>query len=164
MTRVLVLNADYSPINVTTVHRAVVLLLKGKAEAIESDAVPLRSVSMTYVRPVVIRLVFYVRVPRETNRRITRRAILARDNHTCQYCGATSDLTIDHVIPKTRGGPHTWDNVVAACWPCNKRKGHALPREAGMKLARTPRTPTALAFVFVAIRKPPEAWRPWIFR
>ena len=104
--RVLVLNASYEPLNVCTVRRAVVLILKEKAELIERGERRLRSESCTFPQPVVIRLVTYVRVPRDNaRRRITRRAVFARDSWTCQYCGATSHLTVDHMIPRSRGGP-----------------------------------------------------------
>src|SRR5271156_6060785 len=134
--RVLVLNATYEPINVCTVRRAVVLLLKEKAEVIERGDWELHSATASMSRPVVIRLVAYVRIPRDTHRRkITRRAVFARDNWTCQYCGTRGNLTVDHVIPRSKGGGSTWDNIVASCAPCNRRKGNALPRQAGMELA-----------------------------
>src|SRR5690348_3194497 len=140
--RVLVLNATYEPINVCTVRRAVVLLLKEKAEVIERAELELHSPSHTMSRPVVIRLVSYVRIPRDTHRRkITRRAVFARDDWTCQYCGARSNLTVDHVIPRSKGGPSSWDNIVASCAPCNRRKGDQLPRQVGMRLSRQPRMP-----------------------
>src|SRR5947207_6830246 len=103
--RVLVLNATYEPINVCTVKRAVVLLLKEKAEVIEHAEWQLRSATQTIARPMVIRLVAYVRIPRETHRRkITRRAVFARDNWTCQYCGSRANLTVDHVVPRSNAG------------------------------------------------------------
>src|SRR4029079_9774902 len=118
--RVLVLNATYEPINVCTVRRAVVLLLKDKAELLEQGAWRLHSEHATHPRPVVIRLVAYVKVPRDTHRRkITRRAVFARDSWTCQYCGSRSNLTVDHVIPRSKGGSAEWDNIVACCAPCN---------------------------------------------
>ncbi len=157
--RVLVLNATFEPINVCTVRRAVVLLLKEKAEVIEHGEFVLRSATQTVSRPVVIRLVSYVRVPRDTHRRkITRRAVFARDDWTCQYCGARSNLTVDHVIPRSKGGPSSWENIVASCAPCNLRKGNALPRQAGMRLQRQPRTPSPHVFIHVASPTIPAAW------
>src|SRR2546423_14143176 len=145
--RVLVLNATYEPINVCTVRRAVVLLLKDKAEVIERSQWELRSASQSIQRPTVIRLVTYVRIPRDTHRRkITRRAVFARDGWTCQYCGARSNLTVDHVIPKSKGGVSTWENIVASCAPCNRRKGNSLPRQVGMDLLKQPRMPHATVF------------------
>ncbi len=157
--RVLVLNATYEPINVCTVRRAVVLLLKDKAEVLERSALELHSESSTIARPVVIRLVTYVRVPRDAHRRkITRRAVFARDSWTCQYCGSRSNLTVDHVIPRSKGGSSSWDNIVASCAPCNRRKGDRLPRQAGMHPRHAPRTPRAEIFIRVASPTIPAAW------
>src|SRR5947199_4278720 len=137
--RVLVLNATYEPINVCTVRRAVVLLLKEKAELLEHWAEDLRGGSATVPRPAVIRLVSYVRIPRDTHRRkITRRAVFARDGWTCQYCGTRANLTVDHVIPRSKGGTSDWENIVAACAPCNRRKGDMTPTQADMHPARAP--------------------------
>jgi 5-methylcytosine-specific restriction endonuclease McrA len=156
---VLVLNATYEPINVCTVKRAVVLLLKDKAEVIEHSEWELRSASRSIQRPTVIRLVTYVRIPRDTHRRkITRRAVFARDEWTCQYCGSRGNLTVDHVIPKSKGGTSNWENIVASCAPCNRRKGDALPPQAGMRLLRQPRTPSPHVFIRVASPTIPSAW------
>jgi 5-methylcytosine-specific restriction endonuclease McrA len=160
---VLVLNATYEPINVCTVRRAVVLLLKEKAEVIEQSERILHSANTTISRPAVIRLVSYVRVPRDTQRRkITRRAVFARDDWTCQYCGSRQQLTVDHVIPRSKGGGSTWDNIVAACAPCNRRKGDALPKQAGMELRRVPRTPRADVFIQVASPTIPATWKQYM--
>src|SRR5512144_765414 len=118
--RVLVLNATYEPINVCSVRRAAVLLLKAKAALLEHAARELRSEHTAMPRPVVIRLMAYVRVPRDTHRRkIARRAVFARDGWACQYCGSKGNLTVDHVIPRSKGGTSDWDNIVASCAPCN---------------------------------------------
>jgi 5-methylcytosine-specific restriction endonuclease McrA len=160
---VLVLNATFEPINVCTVRRAVVLLLKEKAEVIEHGSWDLHSTSTTINRPVVIRLVTYVRIPRDTHRRkITRRAVFARDQWTCQYCGSRANLTVDHVIPKSKGGASSWENIVASCAPCNRRKGDALPRQAGMRLVRQPRSPSPTVFIHVASPTIPSAWRQYL--
>jgi 5-methylcytosine-specific restriction endonuclease McrA len=157
--RVLVLNATYEPINVCTVRRAVVLLLKDKAEVIEHGDWELHSATQTIRRPVVIRLVTYVRIPRDTHRRkITRRAVFARDGWACQYCGSRSNLTVDHVVPKSKGGESSWENIVASCAPCNRRKGDSLPRQVGMRLIRQPRTPNPTVFIHVASPTIPAAW------
>ncbi len=159
----LVLNATYEPINVCTVRRAVVLLLKAKAEILEQTEWELHSVSTTIARPVVIRLVSYVRIPRDTHRRkITRRAVFARDDWTCQYCGSRSNLTVDHVVPRSKGGSSTWENIVASCAPCNRRKGNASPRQAGMRLLRRPRTPSPHVFIQVASPTIPAAWQQYL--
>jgi 5-methylcytosine-specific restriction endonuclease McrA len=140
-----------------------VLLLKEKAEVIEHAGWELRSASRTISRPVVIRLITYVRVPRDTHRRkITRRAVFARDGWTCQYCGSRSNLTVDQVVPKSKGGTSSWENIVASCAPCNRRKGDALPRQVGMRLLRPPRSPSPTVFIHVASPTIPSAWRQYL--
>ena len=161
--RVLVLNATYEPINVCTVRRAVVLLLKSKAEIVEHATWELRSEHTAMPRPVVIRLVSYVKVPRDTHRRkITRRAVFARDGWACQYCGSRSNLTVDHVIPRSKGGGSSWDNIVASCAPCNRRKGDRLPHQIGMHPRVKPRMPSPNVFIHVASPTIPAAWRQWL--
>ena len=159
----LVLNATYEPINVCTVRRAVVLLLKEKAELVERSEWSLHSERSQMSRPVVIRLVSYVRVPRDTHRRkITRRAVFARDDWTCQYCGSRANLTVDHVIPRSKGGGSTWENIVASCAPCNRRKGNTLLRHSGMTLSRQPATPNPNVFIQVASPRIPSAWQAYL--
>src|SRR5436309_13260742 len=161
--RVLVLNATYEPINVCTVRRAVVLLLKERAELLERGRFELHSESTTLARPVVIRLIAYVKVPRDAHRRkITRRAAFARDSWTCQYCGSRSNLTVDHVIPRSKGGSAEWDNIVACCAPCNRRKGDHLPHQANMHPRTQPRAPSPHIFIHVATPTIPPAWRQWL--
>ena len=124
------LNASYEPLNVCSVRRAHVLVFKGKAEVLEEHGTPLRSATDTFARPHVIRLVQYVRVPRAAQRKISRRALFARDGWSCVYCGTSGGrLTLDHVVPRSRGGDSVWENVVTACAPCNLRKGDRLPEE-----------------------------------
>ena len=102
-------------------------------------------------------------IPRDTHRRkITRRAVFARDNWTCQYCGSRANLTVDHVVPRSKGGPSSWENIVASCAPCNRRKGNALPRQVGMRLLRQPRTPSPHVFIQVATPSIPAAWRTYL--
>jgi 5-methylcytosine-specific restriction endonuclease McrA len=161
--RVLVLNATYEPINVCSIRRAVVLLLKEKAEMLERNARELHSERCTVARPVVIRLVSYVRVPHQAHRRkITRRAVFARDGWACQYCGSRSNLTVDHVVPRSKGGQSSWENIVASCGPCNRRKGDSLPAQVGMKLRRAPRIPRAEIFIHVSAPTIPSAWQPYL--
>lgn len=164
MSYVLVLNGDYRPINVCSIPRAVVLLLKEKAEIIERTDRVLHSETFSLDHPSVIRLVAYVRIPYETKRRITRRAILARDSWTCQYCGSETRLTIDHVVPRARGGEHVWENVVTACSTCNHRKGHGLLGEAGMRLRRPPTRPRPDVFLISTTRKVPAIWKEYLLR
>ena len=162
--RVLVLNASYEPINVCTVRRAVVLILKERAEVIERSERELHAESLTMPRPAVIRLITYVRIPRDAHsRKITRRAIFARDGWTCQYCGSErGTLTIDHVIPRSKGGSSSWDNIVTCCAPCNRRKGDRLPRLAGMHPRRAPRAPSPTIFVYVAVPRVPDTWQQYL--
>jgi 5-methylcytosine-specific restriction endonuclease McrA len=161
--RVLVLNATYEPINVCSVRRAAVLLLKSKAEMVEHATWELRSERASLPRPVVIRLVSYVRVPRDPQRRkITRRAVFARDSWSCQYCGSRSNLTVDHVIPRSKGGGSTWENIVASCAPCNRRKGDSLPTQINMHPRRRPTAPQPHIFIHVAMPTIPAAWRAWL--
>lgn len=161
--RVLVLNATYEPINVCSTRRAVVLLIKEKAEVVESGRQALHAEHLTIARPAVIRLLAYIRVPREAHRRkITRRAVFARDGWACQYCGSRANLTVDHVIPRSKGGQSSWENIVASCGPCNRRKGDRSPAQAGMQLRRAPRRPHAEIFIHVAAPSIPRAWRPYL--
>jgi 5-methylcytosine-specific restriction endonuclease McrA len=162
--RVLVLNASYEPLNVCTIRRALVLLLKQKAELLERGDGVLRSETMAVDRPEVIRLVSFVRVPRDIHRRrITRRAVLARDGWTCQYCGSERPgLTVDHVIPRSRGGQSVWENIVASCAPCNRRKGNRLPREVSMHPRERPRPPGPTVFIRIASPRVPSTWEPYL--
>src|SRR5436305_1567497 len=122
MSSVLVLNATYEPLNVIPLRRAILLLLKEKAEVVEATEARLRAERVAVAVPSVIRLIAYVPVPPRMPLPVSRRTVLARDNYTCQYCGSQpgkAQLTIDHVVPRSKGGGTTWDNVVAACAPCN---------------------------------------------
>jgi CRISPR/Cas system Type II protein with McrA/HNH and RuvC-like nuclease domain len=141
MEKVLVLNSDYTPINVTTVVRGFVLVSKGKAEILKSSENPIVTGYQTYVRPIIIRLLTYVRY-RVRNLKINRNRIFKRDLNQCVYCGSRKFLTIDHVLPKSRGGDNSWTNLVTCCSPCNRKKGDKTPEEANMKLTRRPYEPT----------------------
>jgi 5-methylcytosine-specific restriction endonuclease McrA len=162
--RVLVLNASYEPINVCTVRRATVLVLKDRAEVIEHASWSLHAEHFTMARPVVIRLVTYVKIPRDAHsRKITRRAVFARDGWSCQYCGSKhGTLTVDHVIPRSKGGGSTWDNIVTCCAPCNRRKGDRLPKQADMHPRNAPKPPAATIFVHVATPRVPDAWQQYL--
>jgi 5-methylcytosine-specific restriction endonuclease McrA len=164
MQHVLVLNASYEPLNVTTVRRATVLVFKGKAEVIEElDQQALHSATSTFPWPHVIRLVQYVRVPRAVQRKISRRALFARDNWRCVYCGASSGrLTLDHVLPRSRGGESSWENVVTSCGPCNHRKGNRTLKEARMELRYRPKPPTPVLFITLSAPRIPDGWRPYL--
>lgn len=160
-TSVLVLNASYEPLHVVSVRRAVVLLLKEKAQLVEAAESTLRSENQCLPCPLVIRLVAYIRIPRRLCPPVSRRAVLARDSHTCQYCGARPGrnlLTVDHVVPRSRGGTKSWDNLVAACQPCNRRKGGRRPEEAGMRLLAPPAPPKYLALALVESGSGHDTW------
>ncbi len=158
--RVLVLNATFEPINFVSLKRAVILLFQEKAELIEEEVERrLRAERQSWPYPLVIRLITYVPVPRWAKIPLTRRTLMARDNHTCQYCGTTDHaLTIDHVIPKSRGGKIEWTNVVAACGNCNRRKGNRLPTEAKMIPHTKPARPTYMAVVLLGQARGNETW------
>ena len=162
---VLVLNATYEPLNVVSVKRAVILLLKEKAEIIEAAEAKLRSESFSLQVPLVIRLMYFVKIPRRISLPVTRRGILSRDHYTCQYCGVMpprKELTIDHVVPRSRGGKTTWENVVAACQKCNGRKGCRTPGEAHMKLQTKPERPRYLAVAALNTTEIKAAWGKYI--
>ena len=162
MSKVLVLNTTYEPLNVCSARRALVLLLKGKAETLERSGAVYRSERSTYAVPHVIRLRRYVHVPRKATKRISRRAVFARDRYRCQYCGSDKHLTVDHVIPRSKGGTSSWENIVASCAPCNRRKGDRTPAQANMHPTQAPRTPRAEIFIRVSSPTIPPAWRAYL--
>jgi len=149
---VLVLNQNYEPLNVCRVRRAVVLLQDGKAEMLENGVGFIHTTRLDVPVPSVIRLAYIIKRPRP-QRKLTRLEIFQRDHFTCQYCGKqTSQLTLDHVIPRYRGGEHLWENVVSACIPCNRRKAGRTPSEAGMKLLCSPAPPHGDRFFYIPYR------------
>ncbi len=157
------LNASYEPLNVCTVRRAHVLVWKGKAEVLERLDHPLRTSTTNYERPDVIRLTAYVRVPHAVKRRISRRALFARDGWRCVYCGTGAGrMTLDHVVPRSRGGDSVWENVVTACAPCNLKKGDRTLEELRISLPRTPRAPTPVLFISLALGHVPDTWRRYL--
>ncbi len=164
MTKVLLLNATYEPLSFVSLKRAVVLLLKEKAEVIEATVErKLRAEQISFPFPVVIRLISYVPVPRRVSIPLTRRSLFSRDSYACQYCGTTSHkLTVDHVIPQSRGGKTEWTNVVAACESCNRRKGNKLPAEAKMFPHSKPVKPTYMAVVLLGQANGNETWTRYI--
>ena len=163
---VLVLNATYEPLSVVSVRRAVVLLLKEKAELLEATEARLRAEQLSMPIPLVIRMVYYVRIPRNLVLPLSRRTLLARDQYTCQYCGDTpgrAELTMDHVVPRSRGGSTDWENVVIACRSCNQRKGNRTPREARMSLNRKPHRPRFVALALLSEATHREVWSKYLF-
>jgi 5-methylcytosine-specific restriction endonuclease McrA len=166
MSRVLVLNATYEPLNVVSLRRAVLLLLKEKAEIVEAAEAWLHAERLALPVPLVIRLVYYVRIPQRFSLPLSRRTVLARDHYTCQYCFAQpgrARLTIDHILPRSRGGETRWDNIVTACEPCNRRKGDRTPEEARMPLLRLPRRPRYLALTVLEGSHAPQAWDKYMY-
>ncbi len=164
---VLVLNATFEPINVTAVRRAMVLLLKGVAQAEELNHSEVHSASRTLRVPSVIRLLAYRHIPQQT-RALSRKNILLRDRNTCQFCGRpfpASELTLDHVVPRSRGGRSSWENLVACCYQCNNRKGDRTPEEAGLELVRRPRPFTLHTSrqLMRLIGHKDEKWRKYLF-
>ena len=147
MESILVLNNDYTPLNITNLKRAFNLLYKGKAEVITfNENKPILTELRDYVRPTIIRLLKYISIP---FRRVTlnRQNLFRRDQHQCLYCGDNRNLTIDHVIPKSKGGKNTWKNLVTCCQRCNTKKDNLSPAEAGLKLRYTPYRPTYHQFL-----------------
>ena len=141
MDAVLVLNYDFTPLNVTTTKRGFVLVDKGKAEIVKSDENPIVAGFKTYVRPLIIRLLNYIKFYTRTLKP-NRNRIYRRDEHECVYCGSKKSLTIDHVLPKSRGGINEWVNMVTSCIKCNLKKADRTPEEAKMKLRKQPYIPT----------------------
>ena len=138
---VLVINASYEAINVVTARRAMTLLFKGAAVVEQVSKFTIHTSKLDIPLPSVVRLLKYRRVPRH-NRSVSRKGIILRDHATCQYCGSTKSpggLTLDHVLPRSRRGPSTWENLVACCFVCNNKKGDRTPAEAGMTLLKQPR-------------------------
>lgn len=161
MTQALVLNATYEPLCVVTTRRALMLLLDEKAEMLHHTQALFRSERMAFSEPSVVRLRHFVKVPYQSRVALNRRAVFARDGHRCQYCGATAE-NIDHVVPKSRGGPHAWENVVASCRPCNARKRDHLLEETGLRLRRSPSVPRQRTFILVASGRIRTEWEPYL--
>ena len=159
--KALVLNATYEPLCVVSVRRAVVLVLKEKAEIIHDTGHELRAARVSFPTPSVIRLNYFVKVPFRARAALNRRAVFARDNHRCQYCGRAAE-NIDHVVPRSRGGEHTWENVVAACRPCNTKKEDRLLHEVGLSLLRKPTTPHELSWIVIAFGTVHPHWEPYL--
>ncbi|MBW3626190.1 MAG: HNH endonuclease, partial [Actinobacteria bacterium] len=161
MSRALVLNATYEPLCVIPVRRAVVLVLAEKADVLHDTGAVMRSERLRVPIPSVIRLRYFVRVPYRRRASLNRRAVFARDGSRCQYCSAPAD-SIDHVVPRSRGGQHVWENVVAACRPCNAQKRDRLLSETSMVLRRRPTAPKELTWITVAVGTVPSHWEPYL--
>lgn len=144
MSKVLVLNFDYTPLNVTSLQRGFVLVDRGKAEVVKSDKTPIYTTYSTFVRPLIIRLLKYINF-RGRGFKVNRRGVFRRDKFECAYCGSQKELTIDHVLPRSRGGKNSWTNLVTCCQKCNLKKGNKTPEEARMVLRTKPSEPGYVA-------------------
>lgn len=168
MEQTLLLNADYLPLDVVGWQRAMVLWCQGKVEIVETHDKEVRSVTFSFKLPAVIRLFQYVKTRRKSQVQFTRANIYTRDKFVCQYCHKqhrSEDLTFDHVMPVSRGGPRSWENIVTCCIPCNRRKGNQTPAEAGMVLKHKPVRPnySPIFRVTMGIRKTPDSWASYLF-
>jgi 5-methylcytosine-specific restriction endonuclease McrA len=169
MEQTLLLNATYEPLKVVHWQKAVTLWCQGKVEVVSVYDREVRSVSVSFKLPSVIRLLRYIRIKRRFDYvPFSRANIYARDNHRCQYCGhtsPTSELTFDHVVPVAQGGGKDWENIVTCCVSCNRRKGGRTPSEAGMRLIAAPRRPESAPAVriTIGIRNAPESWRDYLY-
>ena len=160
---VLVLNQDYRALTVCSVERATILVLLEKAELVAAaGGRVLRSPSTRLPWPSVVRLRAYVAIP-FTRITLTRKNVMRRDRHRCQYCGSRDRLTIDHVMPRSRGGKDTWENLVAACVPCNNRKGSRTPEEAHMPLRKRPYRPSYVMYIRDYVGTLDDNWKPYLF-
>jgi len=160
---VLVLNQDYQPLSVCDVRKSVLLLLLEKAEMLHDlPSKKIRTIRTDFDYPSVIRLRRYARIPYKTIV-LSRKNILKRDNNRCLYCGSREKLTIDHVIPKSRGGADSWENLVSACTDCNHRKGNRTPREAGMTLLSKPFQPNHIIYLRDFYGNIHESWKPYLY-
>lgn len=160
MAGALVLNATYEVLCVVPIKRAIVLMLNERAELVTPTGREIRSERMAIPEPSVVRLSCYVKVPHVSQIALSRRAIFARDNYRCQYCGAPAE-NVDHVIPKCRGGLHKWDNVVASCRPCNAQKGDKLLSQTNFNLKRKPVQPQGRAWL-ISISTTRAEWQPFL--
>lgn len=162
MAQSLVLNATYEPLSIVPARRAIVLMVREKAELVHSRDQVWSSEHLTIPVPSVVRLHRYVKVPYRRRTPLSRRAVFARDDGRCQYCGRSAE-NLDHVLPRSRGGSHSWENVVAACRPCNTRKGARTPEEAGMGLDRWPQSPRTTGWLLIGLASAPHpSWSEYL--
>lgn len=161
MRSTLLLNASFEPLCIISARRALVLVLADKADVITESTDAFRSARVTVAAPSVIRLRYYVKVPYRAALPLNRRNLSGRDGGRCQYCGDRGS-TIDHVVPRSRGGGHEWTNVVLACLPCNSRKGDRLLAELGWALRTTPSAPAAWTWLVIGVARLDPDWEPWI--
>ena len=161
--KVLVLNQSYEPLMVINAKRAIILVIKEKVEMLEKYKESIRSISRQFDLPSVIKLNFYVHL-KYKDIVLTRRNLLKRDNYRCQYCKKPKKpLTIDHIIPKNKGGKDTWENLVAACVKCNTKKGDSLLKNIGMELIKNPRKPSKIFHLQSYVDKNQDNWKQYLF-
>ena len=161
--RVLVLNQNYQPLTITKTKRAVALILDNKVEILEKYNEEIHSVDFALNLPSVIRLTRYINYHPKVIP-LTRKNLLRRDSYICQYCGVKNKpMTLDHIIPKQRGGKDTWENLVAACTKCNNKKNNRTPKESNMPLMRKPKKLSMLTYFQQSVRKKQYAWKPYLF-
>lgn len=161
MARTLVLNASNAPISVVTQRRALVLALSGKVEVVYNSGESISSEFLTVPIPSIIRLRYYVNIPFRRRAPLTRRGIFARDSSRCQYCGKQAE-SIDHVIPRSKGGEHRWENVVACCRRCNTFKADRLLSTCSLTLRTAPSVPKEYVWVKAVAGPIPEEWNPYL--
>jgi len=160
--RVLVLNLDHSPVAVVTVQKALVLTFLDKVSCLRYyDALMIRTVTREFRYPAVVRLNEYKPIPFK-GVMLNRNNLFRRDGHECQYCGSRKHLTIDHVVPRSKGGPTSWTNLITACNPCNVQKGSRTPEQAGMLLRKQPYRPSLSHFLAEYAEKHAEEWMPFL--
>ena len=159
--RALVLNATYEPLCVVPTRRALVLVLDDKAELVHATDRVFHSERAAFPEPSVVRLQYFVKVPYQARVALNRRAVFARDGHRCQYCGSPAE-NLDHIVPRSKGGSHTWENVVAACRPCNTRKEDRFLHETTLKLRRKPFAPKERGWVLIAAGLVRPDWAPYL--
>ena len=157
METVLVLNYDYSPLNVTSLRRGFVLVDKGKAEVLKEYETPIVTTVGNFVRPLIIRLLKFINYHNKKDLKISRQRIYQRDGYQCVYCGTYKNLTIDHVIPKSRGGANSWENMTTCCFDCNSKKGNKTPEEARMTMRVRPYKPSV--FSELVVGKAANIWQ-----
>ena len=164
MTEVLVLNFTYEALNITNFQRAVKLIFSGKAEVVHRHDRVLCSPSYEMKMPSIIRMLYYIKRPMQKVA-LTKKNILLRDDYTCQYCGVRRErlMTVDHVHPKSKGGPSTWENLVCACMYCNNRKNNRTPEHANMALKRKPKQPKYIPWIQIKRNTLPGEWHKFLF-
>ena len=162
-TPVLILNQDYSPLGICLAKRAIVLIFSEKAETVINSENSIKSISQSFLIPSVIKTLKYIKRPYE--KKISRFGIFARDNFTCQYCNTTKNkLTIDHIVPKSKNGNHSWDNVATACTDCNHKKAGRTPKEAKMRLIKKPSIPNLNTHILKYSNNMQNSWAPFLFK